>query len=64
MEITTVEFEANLVITVNNQKIVLTPFLTQEHGNIKIGISAPKGIEVNREEIYIQKQKKKSVSVL
>ena len=42
----------------DNQKIQLTAFLTEEQGNIKIGIDAPRGISVDREEIYIIKQNK------
>ena len=41
-----------------NQKIEIMPFLTTEVGNIKLGINAPKGGSVNREEIYKRKQEK------
>lgn len=58
MEIKTIPFEDKLLIIKNGQKIILTPFLTSEIGNIKIGIEAPRGIEVNREEIYKRKQEK------
>ena len=58
MEIRIIPFEDRLVIIKNNQKIILTPFLTQEAGNIKMGIEAPKGVAVNREEIYKRKQEK------
>lgn len=60
MEITAVEFEGKLIIIKNNQQIVISPFQTQEHGNIKLGITAPKGVGIDREEIYILKQKNKS----
>lgn len=56
MEITTVEFERQLVINIKNQKISIIPFLTLEHGNIKFGIDAPRGLAVNREEVYKRKQ--------
>ncbi|WP_058532954.1 carbon storage regulator [Legionella saoudiensis] len=59
MEITKVAFEEKLILTKNNQRIVLIPFMTQEQGNIKFGIEAPKGISVDREEIFILKQQKR-----
>lgn len=58
MEITNVFFEHPLVLIINNQKISITPFLIpDEPGTIKLGIDAPFGVPVNREEIYLQKQK-------
>lgn len=60
MDITAVEFEGTLIIVKNNQQIVITPFQTQEPGTIKLGITAPKRICIDREEIYILKQKNKS----
>ncbi|WP_058532847.1 carbon storage regulator [Legionella saoudiensis] len=59
MEITKVAFEEKLIIIKNNQCIELVPFITQEHGNIKFGITAPKGVSVDREEIYLLKQQKR-----
>ncbi|AOU50697.1 carbon storage regulator [Legionella pneumophila] len=57
MEIRTVAFESELIITLeNNQKVVITPFKTQEPGNFKLGIDAPKQVTVNRQEIYLRKQ--------
>lgn len=58
MDIVKVPFESKLILVINNQEIKLTAFLTAEQGNIKIGIDAPRGIAVDREEIYIIKQKK------
>jgi carbon storage regulator len=58
MDIVKVPFESKLIFVMNNQEIKLTAFLTEERGNIKIGIDAPRGVAVNREEIYIIKQKK------
>ena len=58
MEIRTIEFESNLIITLeDNQKVVITPFKTPEPGNFKIGIDAPRNIAINRQEIYLRKQK-------
>ena len=57
MEIQYVEFEEKLIIVINNQRVEITPFrLKDEHGNIKFGINAPRGIGVDREEIYKSKQ--------
>lgn len=59
MEIRNVAFQSDLVITLSdNQQIVLTPFKTSEPGNFKLGIKAPKNINVNRQEIYEKKQEK------
>lgn len=58
MEITTIEFEGKLVLNINNQKVCIIPFLTQEHGNIKFGIDAPRGVGVDREEVHKRKQEK------
>lgn len=57
MEIRTVAFESELIITLeNNQKVVITPFKTHEPGNFKLGIDAPKHVSINRQEIYLRKQ--------
>lgn len=57
MEIRTIEFEADLVITLgDNQKVVITPFKTLEPGNFKIGIEAPRTVSINRQEVYLRKQ--------
>ncbi|HIF0302624.1 TPA: carbon storage regulator [Legionella pneumophila] len=57
MEIRTVAFESELIITLkNNQKVVITPFKTHEPGNFKLGVDAPKHVSINRQEIYLRKQ--------
>lgn len=57
MEIRTVAFESDLIITLEgNQKVVITPFKTLEPGNFKLGIEAPKNISINRQEIHLRKQ--------
>jgi carbon storage regulator len=59
MEIRTIEYEHKLVLIINNQKIDITPFLMKDDlGNIKLGINAPRGIDVNREEIFNRKKEK------
>lgn len=57
MEIRTVAFESKLIIILeNNQKVVITPFKTNEPGHFKLGIDAPKQVAVDRQEIYLKKQ--------
>lgn len=52
MNIVTLSFEEPLVIAINNELVQLVAFKTQEHGNIKFGIEAPRSVNVHREEIY------------
>lgn len=57
MEIRSTNFESELIIILKDkQKVVITPFKTQELGVIKLGIDAPKQVMVNRHEIYLKKQ--------
>ena len=52
MNIVTTSFEEPLIITINGEMVRLVAFKTQEHGNIKFGIQAPRSVNVHREEIY------------
>ena len=58
MNIVTVGFEEPLIITLNGEMVQLVAFKTQEHGNIKFGIEAPRTTNVHREEIYHAIQQK------
>ena len=61
MRILQVPFEEPLLIDVEGETVQLVAFKTQEHGNIKFGVKAPRTINVHREEIYKAiKQKKQS----
>ena len=61
MRILQVPFEEPLLIDVEGETVQLIAFKTQEHGNIKFGVKAPRSINVHREEIYEAiKQKKQS----
>ncbi len=53
MNIVTISFEEPLIITINGEAVQLIAFQTQEHGNIKFGVQAPRAINVHREEIYL-----------
>lgn len=63
MDIINVPFEEPLVIDLEGETVELIAFKTQEHGNIKFGVQAPRSVNVHREEIYQAiKQKQQSVS--
>ncbi len=57
VDIINVEFEKEMKLTVNNQEVTFISFKTNEHGNIKFGVNAPKNIGVNREEVHFKKLK-------
>ncbi len=52
MNILTLTFEEPLTFMIAGQKVQVVAFKTQEPGNIKFGIDAPRTIQVHREEIY------------
>ena len=52
MDILTLDFEEPLTLVIKGQRIEVVAFKTQEPGNIKFGIDAPRTIQVHREEIY------------
>ena len=52
MNIYTVSFEDPLIIAINQELVKIVAFKTQEHGNVKFGVEAPRSINVHREEIY------------
>lgn len=63
MNIIVVPFEESLTIKIQDQLVKLVAFKTQEHGNIKFGVEAPRSINVHREEIYQAIKKKNSESI-
>ena len=52
MNIITLPFEEPLTICVEGEIVQVIAFKTQEHGNIKFGVEAPRSINIHREEIY------------
>ena len=56
MDILIIDFESSLKLIKNGQNVVITAFKTEEHGNIKLGISAPKGLSIDREEVFLRKR--------
>lgn len=61
MNIINLPFDEPLFLSVKGEMVQLVAFKTQEHGNIKFGVQAPRSINVHREEIYYAiKQKQQS----
>ena len=52
MDIVNLQFEEPLIICINDTLVKILAFKTQEHGNIKFGVDAPRSVNVHREEIY------------
>lgn len=52
MNIIMLPFEEPLTFCVDGETVQVLAFKTQEHGNIKFGVEAPRSINVHREEIY------------
>ncbi len=64
MNIINLDFEEPLYININGNLVQMFVFKTQEPGNLKFGIEAPRTVQVHREEIYqIIQQKKYLVDV-
>ncbi len=57
MDIINLPFEEPVQIHLNGEIVSLVAYKTAERGNIKLGITAPRSIKVNREEVYRSTQK-------
>jgi len=64
MNIYTVSFEDPLIISINQELVKIVAFKTQEHGNIKFGVEAPRSINVHREEIYNAIKEKQQAPII
>ena len=62
MDIISLHFEEPLIIHVADTVVKILAFKTQEHGNIKFGVDAPRSINVHREEIFHAIKKKELLS--
>lgn len=59
MDIVSLQFEEPLIININDTVVKILAFKTQEHGNIKFGVEAPRSVNVHREEIFHAIKQKK-----
>jgi len=64
MNIYTVSFEDPLIISINKELVKIVAFKTQEHGNVKFGVEAPRSINVHREEIYNAIKEKQQAPII
>ncbi|KGP62195.1 carbon storage regulator [Legionella norrlandica] len=64
MDIITLQFEEPLIIRISNTVVKILAFKTQENGNIKFGVEAPRSINVHREEIFHAIKQKESLSIV
>ena len=58
MDIINLQFEEPIIIRIADTVVKIIAFKTQEHGNIKFGVEAPRSINVHREEIFHAIKKK------
>lgn len=64
MNIVTVNFEEPIFIQLGKDVVQLVSFKTQEHGNVKFGVEAPRSINVHREEIYLAIKQKEQQKIM
>ena len=63
MDIISLQFEEPLIICVADTVVKILTFKTQEHGNIKFGVDAPRSVNVHREEIFHAIKKKEMLNL-
>lgn len=64
MDIISLQFEEPLMIHIGETVVKILAFKTQEHGNIKFGVDAPRSVNVHREEIFHAIKQKKLLSTV
>lgn len=64
MDIISLQFEEPLIIRIADNVVKILAFKTQEHGNIKFGVEAPRTINVHREEIFHAIKQKELLSTV
>ena len=64
MDIITIPFEDPLAISIDDKIVRIIAFKTQEPGNIKFGVEAPRSVQVHRQEIYEAIKQKQQESAL
>lgn len=63
MDIISLHFEEPLIIRIADTVVKILAFKTQEHGNIKFGVDAPRSVNVHREEIFHAIKKKELLNL-
>jgi carbon storage regulator len=63
MDIISLQFEEPLIIRIADTMVKILPFKTQEHGNVKFGVEAPRTINIHREEIFHAIKQKELLSI-
>lgn len=61
MDIISLHFEEPLIICIKDTVIKILTFKTQEPGNIKFGVDAPRSVNIHREEIFHAIKQKQSL---
>lgn len=56
MEVTYIDFESPLILTINNQIVKIVLYASKEISSVQFGIDAPRTISVHREERYSSKK--------
>lgn len=64
MDIVSLQFEEPLIIQIGNTIVKILAFKTQEHGNVKFGVDAPRSVNVHREEIFHAIKQKERLNAL
>ncbi len=64
MDIISLKFDEPLIIRIADTTVKIIAFKTQEHGNIKFGVEAPRTINVHREEIFHAIKQKQATSTV